>query len=137
VTALLIAHAVATLGMTGLVWFVQLVHYPMFAAAGPAAFPAYEEEHTRRTNWIVAPLWGTETVTALALLVLDPGPLTWIGAALIGALWVSTVFVQVPCHRLLSVGWDADTHRRLVRTNWARTVMWSARAAIALALLAA
>lgn len=136
-TALLIVHAIATLGMTGLVWFVQLVHYPLFATAGGAAFPAYAEEHTRRTNWIVTPLWGTETVTALALLVLDPSPLTWIGAALVGGLWVSTVFVQVPCHRVLCAGWDADTHRRLVRTNWARTVMWSARSAIALALLAA
>jgi hypothetical protein len=135
-TALLIVHAVATLGMTGVIWFVQLVHYPLFTAAGGAAFPAYADEHVRRTNWIVTPLWGAESVTALALLVLDPSPLTGIGAVLVAGLWASTVFVQVPCHRLLSAGWDADIHRRLVRTNWARTGMWSARAAIALALLA-
>lgn len=28
---LLVAHVVATLFMTGLIWFVQVVHYPLLA----------------------------------------------------------------------------------------------------------
>jgi len=49
---------------------------------------------------------------------------------------VSTGFWQVPAHRRLEGGFDVATHRRLVQTNWVRTVAWSARAVIALALLA-
>ena len=29
---ILAAHAASTLAMTGLIWFVQIVHYPLFAA---------------------------------------------------------------------------------------------------------
>ena len=31
---LLLLHAAATLFMTGLIWFVQVVHYPLFARVG-------------------------------------------------------------------------------------------------------
>lgn len=32
--ALLLVHAAATWAMVGLVWFVQVVHYPLFAQVG-------------------------------------------------------------------------------------------------------
>ena len=37
--ALLLLHAASTLAMTGVIWFVQMVHYPLFryAAAGDPA----------------------------------------------------------------------------------------------------
>lgn len=134
-TALLLAHAAATLALAGLVWFVQVVHYPLFARVPGDAFTAYELEHGRRTTWVVAPLMAVEALTAVALVLVEPGALTVIGVALIVGIWASTFLVQVPCHRVLSRGWDAAAHRRLVRTNWLRTVLWSARGAIALALL--
>lgn len=134
-TALLVAQAIVTLALTGLVWFVQLVHYPLFAEVDPGSFPAYEREHTRRTTWIAAPLMATEMIAAGALAILDPGMLTALGMALLAGIWGSTFFVQVPCHRVLAAGWSAPAHQRLVRSNWLRTSMWSARGAIALALL--
>ncbi|MFO7572076.1 MAG: hypothetical protein R6W48_05670 [Gaiellaceae bacterium] len=135
-TALLVAQAVATLALVGLVWFVQLVHYPLFAGVPRDAFAAYEREHARRTTWVVAPLMGMEAVCVAVLLVAQPGTLTALGALLVAAIWASTFLVQVPCHRVLERGWDEAAHRRLVRTNWLRTGMWSARGAIAVAMLA-
>ena len=135
-TALLLAHAAATLALCGLVWFVQVVHYPLFARVGADAFPAYEASHTRRTTWIVAPLLLTEALTAGLLLATDPSALTLTGAVLVIALWLSTALVQVPLHRTLSAGFSTPAHARLVTTNWARTALWTARGAIALALLA-
>ncbi len=41
-----LAHITATLYMTGLIWFVQIVHYPLFARVGNAEFSAYEQRHT-------------------------------------------------------------------------------------------
>lgn len=134
-TALLLLHAAATLAMAGLVWFVQVVHYPLFAAVGEERFREYEVEHTRRTTLVVAPLMGVEAVTALALVALEPSALASVGVALVVAVWASTALVQVPCHRTLSRGWDAAVHRRLVRTNALRALLWSARACVALLLL--
>jgi hypothetical protein len=36
--AVLLTCVASTLFMTGLSWFVQVVHYPLFAAVGPDAF---------------------------------------------------------------------------------------------------
>jgi hypothetical protein len=35
--------------------------------------------------------------------------------------------LQVPLHQKLSSGFDAAVHRRLVATNWWRTVGWTLR----------
>ena len=44
--------------------------------------------------------------------------------------WLSTGLVQVPLHRKLALGYDAGAIRRLVVTNWIRTVAWTARAGL-------
>jgi hypothetical protein len=51
-------------------------------------------------------------------------------AALLGVVWLSTFTLQVPAHRALLQGWSEPVHRRLVLTNWIRTVAWTLRAGI-------
>lgn len=134
-------HAVATVMMAGLIWFVQLVHYPMFLLVGEHEFKQYEKQHVRRTTWIVAPLMMIETITAMGLLFLTwgsgYGALTVPGVLLLVLIWVSTAFVQVPCHKRLDRGFDPAAAHRLVWTNWIRTVAWSVRLVLAMLLLQA
>lgn len=132
----LLAHAAATLGMTGLIWFVQLVHYPLFTHAASGDFCAFADDHQRRTSWVVAPLMMVEAGTA-TLLLLPPSSSTavWPGWLLLVSIWLSTGLVQVPLHRRLAIGFDPSAARRLVSTNWWRTIAWTARSAIALLLL--
>jgi len=141
VLALLAVHAAATLFMTGLVWFVQVVHYPLYARVGPGDFVRYETDHTRRTGWIVAPAMAVEAASAAALLRVAPAgvPPAWtaLGAALLALIWLSTFLIQVPRHTTLSRGFDRRAHALLVRTNWLRTAAWTARAPLALAMLVA
>lgn len=132
---LLLAHAAVTLLMVGLIWFVQIVHYPLFALVGEAGFAHYERHHARRTTWVVAPPMIAELTMAGALAWSMPGPLAWCGLALLAVIWASTALWQVPAHRQLQHGFDAHVHRRLVATNWVRTAAWSARGVVALALL--
>lgn len=136
----LLVHAAATLLMAGVGWFVQVVHYPLFAAVGPERYPAYADEHQARTTRLVAPLMLAEAATAVALLVARPAgasaALAWAGAAVLAVVWASTAFLQVPRHRILSGGWDAAAARGLVTTSVVRTAAWTARAGIVLALLA-
>jgi len=134
---ILAVHAAATLFMAGLIWFVQVVHYPLFARVGERAFPGYEIDHMRRTGRIVTPVMLVEAATALAL-PFDPrvpSALAWGGAGLLAAIWLSTALLQAPAHVALRRGFDASLHARLVRTNRIRTFGWSLRGILALAML--
>jgi len=137
-----LVHAGATWIMVGLIWFVQLVHYPLLASVGTGdRFTDYMSEHARRTTWIVAPAMLFEAATACLLLFAPLSPLgrglAIAGLALLGVNWLSTAFVQVPCHRHLQNERDEATIRRLVASNWVRTIAWTLRGFIALALLVA
>lgn len=136
---LLLFHCAATLSMAGLIWFVQVVHYPLLARVGAGAFGAYEREHTRLTGYIVAPAMVAEALGAIGILAVGQGgkawPLALLGAALLAVIWLSTALVQVPLHRRLERGFDAAAARRLVATNWVRTLAWSTRAVVAVALV--
>ncbi|QDV33283.1 hypothetical protein [Tautonia plasticadhaerens] len=128
----------STLSMAGLIWFVQVVHYPLLGEVGPGSFGRYHAEHVRRTGPVVGPAMIGELASA-AWLVVDPpqGCPGWLAVAGLSAAtlaWISTAAVQVPLHRRLASGFDAGAHRRLVRTNWARTVSWSAHALIVLTM---
>ncbi|CAB4884846.1 unannotated protein [freshwater metagenome] len=136
---LLTAHLFATATMVGLIWFVQVVHYPLFAAVGAEGFAAYEESHQRLTSFVVGPLMATEGVTALWLAIAPPTGVSrvWalVGVAVLGVIHASTVFLQVPQHAALAHGFDPLRHRRLVRTNWIRAIGWSSRGVIAAAIV--
>lgn len=129
-------HAAATWFMVGLIWFVQVVHYPLFAGVGAQGWSEYSLRHQKRTTLVVAPAMLAELAATAWLLALLPGPLTIAGAVLLALAWASTFFVQVPLHARLGKGHDAAIMRKLVATNWARTALWTARGAIALVLVA-
>ena len=128
-----LAHSTSTIAMCAVIWFVQLVHYPLFARVGAAEFKRYEAEHVRRITWIVAPLMGVELVASAWLVVENASALRVCGLVLVGVVWSSTLLIQVPLHGALSKGFDAQVARRLVRSNWIRTIAWSARLGIVLA----
>ncbi len=134
---LVVLHAVPTLFLTGLIWFVQVAHYPLFAAVGHAEFPRYQVWNVRATSLVVGPLLAAEGASALGILALVGGGLAWTGAALLVLIWLSTALLQVPCHARLERGFDAATARRLVQSNWLRTIGWTARGVCALGLLGA
>lgn len=131
-----VANLGATLAMAGVIWIVQVVHYPLFSGVGEEGFAAYASSHARRITFVVGPLMLVEAATAVWLAFDRPAPVgragAWAGVALVAVAWASTFFVQVPLHGRLGAGFDAAAHARLVRTNWARTAAWTARAALVL-----
>jgi len=125
--------------MLGVILMVQLVHYPLFRHVGTAGYETYQAEHMRRISWIVGPAMTVELATAVWIVVALPGGvppwMAWAGLGLVGLLWGTTGLVHVPLHTRLTDGFDAETHRRLVRTNWVRTVAWALRAVLVLGML--
>lgn len=133
---LALVHLAATCALAGLIWTVQLAIYPLFDGVGREAFPAFHRRYVRGISWIVAPLMGVEALTAgLVLAAGERAPLFLLGVALIAAIWLVTFLVEVPRHRRLAAGFDAAAHRELVGANWARTLAWTARAALVSAWL--
>lgn len=132
-------HLVSTCLMAGVILFVQVVHYPLMARVGRDRFVSYEAGHTVRTSWVVIPLMLTELASALWLVGSPPSPdqrpLAVLGLALLIVIWLSTGVLQAPTHRRLSQSFDEASHRRLVRTNWIRTLAWMARVPVAALLL--
>ena len=124
--------------MTGLIWFVQVVHYPLFGAIDVAAFPAYHREHLRLTTVVVGPLMLAEASAATAILALglSSPARAWAGVILLAVVWGATMSLSVPRHDELTVGFSASAHAALVATNWVRTVAWTARAVLALTMVA-
>jgi hypothetical protein len=137
----LVVHLLATAAMTGLIWFVQVVHYPLFAAVGAERFDSYAQAHQRRTSFVVGPFMAAEGVTALWMALLPPtGVPRWLavlGLAVLAVVLGSTVLLQVPQHAVLAEGFDSARTTKLVRTNWIRTIGWSTRSIIAGAMLIA
>ena len=133
---LLLIHAAATLFMTGLIWFVQVVHYPLMAKVGADGFTDYESHHQRLTTWVVGPAMLVEMMCASWLAVAPvqavPVWLACLGLALLAVIWISTAMLQVPRHKDLELGFDINAHRRLVNSNWIRTVAWTLRSILAL-----
>ena len=133
---ILLAHLAATLFMVGAIWFVQVVHYPLFSKIGPEKFSLYSEAHSRLTTYVVGPPMLVEASTALLLVFQRPEgvPLAaaLIGLALVVAVWLSTALLQVPRHTTLGSGFDRRAWSGLVLSNWVRTVAWSARGGLVL-----
>lgn len=138
---LLLVHLAATWFMVGLIWFVQLVHYPLFDGVGRREFTDYAARHSRRTTAAIAVPWPVEGLTAAALLVWPPdGVPLWmpaVGAAAFLGVALSTVALQVPAHARFGDGFDQRTYERLVATNWFRTALWTTRGVLALVMVAA
>ena len=89
IRSIFLTHVAATMFMTGVIWFVQIVHYPLFSGVGKAEFSAYEQRHTALTTWVVAPPMLIEALTALMLLWFRPQGVTawqiWAGLFLLSS----------------------------------------------------
>jgi hypothetical protein len=74
--------------------------------------------------WLaVAPPAGVHRATTVAAVVV------------LGLVHLTTAGLSVPAHGTLAAGFEAGAHRRLVATNWLRTVGWSARAVLAIVIV--
>lgn len=138
-TGLLVLHALGASFMTGLGWFVQAVHYPLFGFADPDRWDRYHAEHSRRTAGVVTVPWAIQGFTALALVGVRPTGvsivLIVIAVLLAGVTVVATVAFALPAHASLARAFDSDAHRHLVRTNWIRTVAWTLAAVVAATMI--
>ncbi len=110
--------------LTGVIWTIQLVHYPSFRFIPEEDFRGFHRRHTLSVSVIVIPLMLAElALTFIAFPGILPATCTAIA-------WLSTFLVQVPIHRKLEKGKDDRAIERLILTNWVRTAAWTAKATL-------
>ena len=121
----------ATWAMVGLIWLVQVVHYPLFRLVGSGDFKGFHHNHTRLISWVVGPPMLAEGLSGVALVWYRPSGVpelsALVGVFLLLVIWASTAFLRVPQHNRLAHGFDTAAYRKLVATNWVRTASWSLR----------
>jgi hypothetical protein len=130
--ALLLTNLAAALFLTGLSWFLQIVHFPLLLRLDAPDFPAYAALHRRRNTMLMAGPMLIEMVTAAWLLARPEFPHRDIFHAflLVVAIWLITFLRHVPLHHRLLQGYNRAILSSLERWNWARTLCWTARAGL-------
>lgn len=140
VQLVVLAHAASTWFMAGLIWFVQIVHYPLYPRIGKAEFPVFQKRHRVLANRMMPVPMAVELASAVLLFWYKPAGVSMnvvlSGAGLLFIIWLSTFGLQIPRHVRLESGYDEGAHRALVQTNWIRTIAWSARGSLALWVIA-
>jgi hypothetical protein len=139
VSPVVLVHVAVTVFLAGVIWTVQVVHYPLLGRLGPEAFVDALADHSRRITRLIAVPWALQGASTAWLLVRPPAgvsaALVWLLAVLAAIPVVVTVAASIPALRLLGGGFDAAVHARLLATNWLRTAAWTAHAAVGVVIL--
>lgn len=124
----------------GLIWTIQLVHYPSMRFVSKNEFESFHYFHQKRISIIAMPLMAIELISSIILLLQNfennTSLIFKINFMIIILIWFSTFFMQVPLHQKLSKGKNDILIDKLVFTNWFRTVLWTLRSILMLFLLA-
>jgi len=124
-----IIHLATSWALFTLIWITQLITYPGFKFVDQVQFPNFHLQYTTAITIIVMPLMLIELGFCGWLVV--KSQLYWVhmlSLIMVGLIWGSTFFIQVPLHNQLGQGYDLTAIQKLVSTNWIRTVLWSVKA---------
>jgi hypothetical protein len=119
--------------MTGVIWIVQIVIYPQLRNVPAMDFVAYEKAHMARIGMVVGPMMLLEFFTALILFfknMLTAELLQWFYFSIVLGIiiGISTAVLQAPLHgQLAREGKEDQKIKRLISTNWIRTISWTGR----------
>ena len=127
-----ILNAASTLFLCGLIWIIQVLHYPFFHRLDRENFALHQQAHKMQISYIVVPVMLIELGSSIWLALQESAfQIEFIiGAALVLLIWASTFFIQVPLHGKISSGYNKATVDKLVATNWLRTLLWSLKSLI-------
>ena len=123
-----IFHFASCAFMSGLIWTIQVLHYPAFSQVQESNFAEFHRLHSKNITFIVGPVMCLELFTGAFLVFKNQDSVLLIlNFVCLLAIWLSTFFLSVPLHNELGKKQNLDLIRKLVLTNWPRTVLWTFR----------
>ena len=112
--------------MTSIIWFVQIVHYPLFKYVPFNSRIEYQKKHMDLISWLVIPGMLIELGSLLLLFQQLEFSFRWIIVLLcLLVIWLSTFLLQVPYHQQLLQNPQEKIITKLVQSNWIRTFFWT------------
>ena len=125
---------ISTSVMVGVIWVIQLLHYPSFHFINDQKYIEFQHFHMQRISFIVVPVMLIELASALLLAYFFESSLTIILLALLLGIWGITFIFFTNMHQKLTNGFDPSIVDKLVKINWSRTALWSLRLIILLSI---
>ncbi len=96
--------------MVGLIWLIQIVHYPLFNLVGKNEFQVYHNGHSLLITPLVGAVMIIELISSILLIVFPPKYVSLtipiIGVILVFIIWASTAFLQIPQHNALANAYE-------------------------------
>lgn len=136
---ILILHSMACFILTGLIWTIQLVHYPSFYFYEVKYFLKGHRLHTKQVSKIVLPLMLVELLTGVYLMTTNLFLIYFIPMVVsifaLVIIWSITFFKSIPEHQILAEGKNDESIERLIQTNWGRTLSWTLRSLLLFGVL--
>lgn len=135
--SILILNLFSSFFLCGLIWMVQLVHYPIFHGLSKKNFSSHIQFHKKRISVIVIPVMASELLTSAVLAgwSAEFKIIHITGLVFVTAIWLITFFVQVPIHNKLPDGYDQTLVQKLVLSNRYRTAFWTFKSILGIFLL--
>jgi hypothetical protein len=125
----LLGHLIFTSIMTGVIWVIQIVHYPSFHFIEKELYTAFQKFHMNKISIIVIPIMLAELITGM-MLFLDKSsksPFLIISFVILVLIWLITGVFFSKAHNELMTGYQELVVNQLVVMNWIRTSLWTLR----------
>jgi len=125
----LIAHLIFSSIMTGVIWVIQIVHYPSFHFIEKELYTAFQKFHMNKISIIVIPIMLAELITGVMLLFDKSSKDSFLITSLIILIliWALTGVFFSKVHSKLIFGYQELVVNQLVVMNWIRTLLWTLR----------
>ena len=128
---LFVIHLVSTSFMVGVIWIVQLVHYPTFLFIDEQKSYDFQKFHMSRISYIVMPAMTTELFSGIYIFIYSnmaiDSNLFLLALTILIINWIITALVFVKMHNKLLINYKIEIISLLVKWNWLRTLLWSVR----------
>ena len=125
----LLGHLIFTSIMTGVIWVIQIVHYPSFHFIEKELYTAFQKFHMNKISIIVMPIMLAELITGIMLFFdkSSKSPFLTISIIILVLIWLITGVFFTKAHNELIAGYQELVVNQLVAMNWIRTLLWTLR----------
>ena len=124
----LMIHIISTSIMVGVIWVIQLVHYPSFKYVNESDYINFQKYHMSNISYIVFPVMFTELITALIILFFGEKSLFFVLSLIcLFLIWVITGVLFTKYHSILKEGKDLMIIEKMIKANWIRALLWTMR----------
>ena len=120
-------HFLSTSLMVGIIWVIQLLHYPTFHFIKQSDYVEFQHFHMQRISFIVVPVMIIELLSGFMLVYYFRSNLFILCLIILLVIWLITFVFFTKLHQSLLGGYDKIIVNKLVQINWSRTVLWSLR----------